>query len=101
MTVTVERCATCRHHSCEKRARVVHEEGADEMEQLATHDGSPEDCERFGPEQFERHYSCVAQDMKKIGIGDDAGVGCPLWEEGKKKPATEATMFRTPRPGRE
>lgn len=77
-------CHSCRHHSKETRDRVVFEIGADEMEMLAEHDGSPEDVQRFGPQRTEDVYSCMKQGGKQIGIGEEAGAGCPMFEEGKR-----------------
>ncbi len=77
-------CRTCRHHSLEQRPRIVYEEGADEEEMLAEHDGSPEDNARHGAGQHEEVFSCMKQGGKTIGIGDEAGVGCSLFELGSK-----------------
>lgn len=90
MEVT-KHCRTCRHHTKNIRDRVVPYDDEDEdgaFEDFRAHDGSPEDIERYGAQQYEEEFSCMKKGGNLVGIGDDAGVGCDIWEAGMRGPST-------------
>lgn len=96
---STQNCRSCRHHSLKREERVLTRDEVvasgeyssedvdfinDVMAQHPVHDGSPEDIARYGPRTHDETFSCTKQGMVVIGSDDNAGVGCTLWEEGKR-----------------
>ncbi len=68
--------------------------GDDEMEQVREHDGSADDVLRYGPQVTEDVYHCVIQDHDRIGVGEEAGAGCPKWTAGSSGAALPDALLR-------
>jgi hypothetical protein len=77
-------CATCRYHSATKREKVLGVADED-MEIVA-----------FSEDEFDTAYLCQhpAQQGRSMGVGEQAGEKCQLFEMGQKRGVSPALARR-------